>query len=120
MANVRYFYFPCRRSEREMCIGIARDNWAFCLYVDNVKDLPAWKEKFKIPGSRIENSSGDIVSPEEMEMIITFRRATAAYSGQPSTIEGPHGLIRRRIGREVPESKCIANEDCWDLCLMHW
>ena len=101
---------------------------AFLLLAHEVPNLVEWKKEFSIPGSWILDSHGNIVSPDEMEMIITVR------SGEPSNHPfrdniyiGTHGLRHRRVGMlgHVGYSfdhrdfyyRCIANEDCWDLCV---
>ena len=120
---MRYYYID--PSSFPLFIGICHYGWAFLLCVKEVPDLIAWKEKFKTPGSRIESSSGDVISPEEMEIIITMRNGSPdvlcdALRRWVDLTEGPHGLVRRAVGRTVSNSECIANEDCWDLCLTNW
>ena len=117
-----YFVDP---SCAQKYIGYCTPGWTFFLCVDEVPDLIAWKEKFKTPGSHIEDYFGNIISPEEMEIIITMRKGNPEYLNlalrcEIGVVEGPHGLVRRVVRRTVPGSKCIANEDCWDLCLTKW
>ena len=120
---MKYYYVP--DNGPNLYIGLDNPGWMFFLCADVFPNLIAWKKQFSIPGSSIANYNGDIIAPEEMEMIITVRngvsRLFSDHELQISSLSlGPHNLIRRDIGRVVPNSRCIGNEDCWDLCLTKW
>ena len=111
-------------------------NWAFFVCVDEVPDLIAWKKEFSIPGSEIictnrYNTSRHVISPEELEILITFRQRGHSPNPSGNLFIGTHNLIHRRVGVEGCTSfirpgeiaagnttsyVCVANEDCWDLC----
>ena len=106
-------------------IGWCTLNWAFMLLVDNFPNLIAWKEAWATPGSVIKNANGVAVLPEDMETIITLRQGDRAYLinalehgdflTRDKIVEGNHNLIRRIIGIQDGEYRCVGNEDCYDL-----
>lgn len=121
--NYTYYSRPDKCSPE--IIGWCFSGWAFFLYADKFPNLIAWKEAWKVPGSWIRNTYYDcVVSPEDMEMIITFRKGKSNSLSRTirrvSPVQaGPHELIRRKIGGVFymmhGNVQCISNEDCYDL-----
>lgn len=114
---VTYFYYPKFKTihSKRLVIGESEEGYAFRLRVSkNIPDLEAWKVKWEIPGSRIYNYYNLLVSPEEMEMIITVRWFDGDDCDEldEDDIEiKSHYLIHSKIGCRG----CIKQEDSWDL-----
>ena len=118
---MKYYYCPPDQ-DRTLLIGYSVDAWAFCLVVNKYTDLCAWKKAWEVPGSRIKDSNGKLISPDEIEMIITFLEGDAGtvreylYSFRNTTFGDKHNLVHRNIGAVFSGYCCVGNEDCWDLC----
>ena len=118
---MKYYHCPPDQ-DRTLLIGYSVDAWAFCLVVNKYPDLCAWKKAWEVPGSRIKDSNGKTISPDEMEMIITFLEGDAGtvreylYSFRNTTFGDKHNLVHRNIGAVFSGYCCVGNEDCWDLC----
>lgn len=114
-----YYYFD----GSQLFIGYSHINWAFFLMINKVRDLVEWKKLFAKRGSCIKDHVGNFISTEEMEMIITARigeRARAqtnVRSYGPRTFVGNHDLNHITPGCCIGSVRCVANEDCWDLCV---
>lgn len=99
----------CRRPETVLHIGKSSGGWAFALHVrqfdcDEIpSSLSEWKALFVVPGNKIVNEYGKVVSPEEMIETI-----------QDRYWKGPGGLRRHDVDGQF----CIARgEGTWDLCV---
>lgn len=111
-------------------IGWCTPNWAFMLLVDRFLNLVAWKEAWEIPGSYIKNDNGRTILVEDMETIITLRQgdrnylvealANGDFLGRDCITEGPHNLVRRKIGAQDGSYTCVGNEDCYDLAKLRY
>ena len=115
-----YFYYRNPEVPR-LEIGCDSPGWAFALVVDNVPGLEAWKKAWEIPGSVIKDSSGKTISPDEMEMIITFRDGNNLCHRRIHSCHfiGSHNLIHQIIGTRTWGYECLANKDCYDICLKY-
>ena len=123
-----YFY---NHNSYYRAIGLdVGDSFAFVLFVGKfITNLNEWKKQFSIPGSFITDHNGCMISPEDLEMIITVRSCKRSRSLiSDSTFIGGHGLVHLKTGtvgsmyarygfNSAYKYKCIANEGCWDLCV---
>ena len=119
--TMRYYYYKTK-SSRSILVGDDKDRWAFFLCVNKFPNLVAWKEMFKIPGSIIKDELRKVISPDEMEMIITMKNNpyqnidNLLISFHHRSFKGTHNLAHIIVGETVFTYTCIGNEDCWDLC----
>ena len=118
---MEYFYYF---NGEKWLIGSSHNNWAFFLMINKVRDLVEWKKLFAKPGSYIKNANGITISPDEMEMIITARngnivqsRANIRSYGSNRVFTGNHDLSHITPECCLGCVRCVANEDCWDLCM---
>ena len=132
MTNANYYYHQ-RDLNRTFAIGNSTNGWAFSLVVNVYPSLLHWKEAWRIPGSYISLDFGRRIKPEEMETIITFRKGNpsslmVALSNRDS-FHGPHdlachfigshNLIHQIVGTRAWGYECLANKDCYDICLTY-
>lgn len=98
-------------------IGESVDEWAFSLVIDIFPNLQAWKEAFRVPGAIIKDSNHKIISPDDMEMIITLREHQGRLENRfgERAFFGQHGLLCIKVGSVLGGYRCVANEGCWDL-----
>lgn len=119
---MRYYYYKTKTTCFSTLIGDDKDRWAFFLCVNKFPNLVAWKEMFKIPGSIIKDEYGNVISPDDMEMIITMKNNpyqnidNLLVSFHHRSFKGTHNLVHIIVGETVFECTCVRNEDCWDLC----
>ena len=115
-----YYYI---KDHEWITVGEHIDNWAFSLIIDEFPNLQAWKEAFRVRGAVITDESNTIISPDDMEAIITFREGNIVLARDyiskygDRVFQGPHNLVCARVGETFGDLKCIANEGCWDLCV---
>ena len=117
---MQYYYIY---NGQKTTIGYSHDTWAFFLMINKIPSLVEWKKHFAKPGSLIQDLDDYIISPDLMEMIITVR--TGIENSLRSNINwhrskvfaGTHTLAHIMPGHCVGGVRCIANEDCWDLCV---
>jgi hypothetical protein len=108
-------------------IGKSSGGWCFSLHVDpeavvaghqGINDLHDWQELWAVPGARIEDEYGEVLTPEEMLERITDRGRDIPntegplWYSQNNAEPGPNNLARHRIDYR----HCIGHgAGTWDL-----
>ena len=125
-----YYYTPkpavlCRRCNSAhnddnpgiRAIGSSSETgFVFKLYIyDDIPSLEKWRERWSSCGN-IVTSQGVVISPDEMDMIITFPenvdfRRTAEWYAINNAEPGLHGLAHMKIGYQ----NCVGHGSTWDL-----
>lgn len=110
----------CMTRPRRMHIGKSSGGWCFGLRVipeKGIKGLGDWKAAWSREGAEIRDEYGYPVEPSHMEDIIRDRSwrdgpPSARTLRRNNAVEGPCGLMRRRVGSGL----CIGHgEGTWDL-----
>lgn len=111
----------CGRGDEPLHIGKSSGGWCFALHVYpdeevGIKNLDDWRAKWSAPNCRIKDEYGQVITPTEMDEIITARKSgTPPWNEQQRrenhAVAGPNNLVRRELGRF-----CIGHgEGTWDL-----
>jgi len=120
---------PCKHCDGGERLHIGKSSWGWCfsLHVipyDGINSLNDWKAKFAVPGSRITNEYGEVLSAEEMVRTITERHSHKDEDVKPygyssweqfhrdnGSRPGPNGCLRHK----VDGVHCVGNgEGTWD------
>lgn len=109
----------CGRESEPDHIGKSSYGWCFALHVmpdEEVHDLDDWIRLWRQPGAYIKDEYGKVVSPDDMENIITRRShgkdfdEPGSFAGYADEAEfhrengserGPNNLMRARLCRRV-------------------
>lgn len=103
----------CGRCDERVHIGKSSWGWCFSLKVypwDGLNSLSAWIEKFKTPGSYIEDEYGELIGYEEM--IREIKREGAGWDDWIKKNE----KLRRHTNVWGLEGRCVEGEGNYDLC----
>lgn len=97
-------------------IGYTNPGWAFRLHVyDDIPTLEKWRDRWNTLG-QIVITGGHVVSPDEMDMVITFpenvnAQRDSVWYDVNNAEPGLHGLAHLRIGY----ADCVGHGSTWDL-----
>lgn len=121
---------PCEACGHEpapLHIGKSSGGWCFSLHVIpeiGINTLKDWRKEWSAAGAVIRNEYGDILTPQEMEDVITKRASSRQwmdfansyykdetdFHARNHSERGPNNLLRHRIGPH-----CIGHGDgAWD------
>lgn len=92
-------YYLKTQDGREFHIGKASVGWAFALHVEpDEPEFPStlseWRTLWAEYGTEIESERGELISPSEMERIVTARTTHAGRLLRRVDVDGVHCIGR--------------------------
>lgn len=112
----------CNRPSKVEHIGKSSCGWCFSLHVikdegdEDILSLDDWRKEWNKPGNIIFDEYNRMISPAEMEKIITIRKARdeidEKFMEENQAVPGPNNMARSMIDG----LHCIGHgEGTWDL-----